>query len=199
VALMVDARFPVDWLLDRRIQQLSDADHRAFVNALVWSVANRTDGWVGRVDLPLIPRMSDSGPDAFVAAALWAVADETGWLIVDFERTQTSRAEHETLERARRKEREKKARQRAKVAQQEPGPVPGDSPGGSPGGSVPGTAQAGRQAGRQASSNVSTNEKEQNMPRPEEQERKTEPKKNGAAPTPISTAAGLQDALWGDQ
>jgi hypothetical protein len=154
---MVDTRFPVEWLLDRRIQQLSDADHRAFVNAFMWSVANRTDGRVACADLALIPGMSDSAA-ALVAAGLWAVVDETGWLITDFESTQTSRAEHEMLERARRKEREKKARQRAKVAQQEPGqnPVQGDSPEGRPRGHVPGTTQEGRQAGRQASLNPST-------------------------------------------
>jgi hypothetical protein len=149
LGLDLDTRFPVEWLLDRRIQQLSDADHRAFVNAFMWSVANRTDGRVACADLALIPGMSDSAA-ALVAAGLWAVVDETGWLITDFESTQTSRAEHEMLERARRKEREKKARQRAKVAQQEPGqnPVQGDSPEGRPRGHVPGTTQEGRQAGR---------------------------------------------------
>jgi hypothetical protein len=68
------------------------------------------------------------------------------WQIADFKRTQTSRAEHEVLENARRREREKKQRQRAKAAEDAAAQdaVPGDSAGGQ----SPGIAQAGRQAGK---------------------------------------------------
>ena len=52
---MTDARLPERWLNDRRLQRHSADHYRAFVNALLWSVANRTDraammtpNWGGR-------------------------------------------------------------------------------------------------------------------------------------------------------
>ena len=41
---MTDARFPDYWMHDARIQGLSGDHFRAFMHALAWSAANRTDG-----------------------------------------------------------------------------------------------------------------------------------------------------------
>lgn len=154
-AALMDARLPVQWLVDRRIQRLSDADYRAFVNALIWAVANKTDGVVDDADLALIAGISDTAPAAFVAAELWT-ALENGWLITDFASTQTSRSEHEVLAKIRDRERLKKQRQRAANAAEEPAAqsdVPRDSTEGHPRDAYPVTAQAGRQAGSSTKSN----------------------------------------------
>ena len=157
---MTDARLPERWLNDSRLQRLSADHYRTFINALLWSVANRTDGRVEREDVGLIPHWSGNAAKAFVAAGLFT-AQSNGWLIADYAATQTTRSELETLERVRRREREKKAKQRAGKASEEtagaeavPGDespsVPGDVPGDSPRDGSPGTAQEGRQAGRKA-------------------------------------------------
>jgi hypothetical protein len=157
---MTDARLPERWLNDRRLQRLS-ADHfRTYINALLWSVANRTDGRIERDDVGLIPLWSANAAKAFVSAELFT-PQSGGWLITDYASTQTARSELETLERVRRRERDKKARQRAgKVAEEAVGAegipgdespsVPGDVPGDGPGDASRGTAQEGRQAGRKA-------------------------------------------------
>ncbi|MGH1551008.1 hypothetical protein ACRAWB_18245 [Leifsonia poae] len=127
---MVDARIPERFLIDRRLLTQSDKVFRAWVTALLFSVANRTDGVIKRGDIPLMPFFDKTAPAALVAAGLWE-ANESGWLITDFRATQTSRDELEVLENARRREREKKQRQRA--AKEAGGPqfrdVPGDVPG----------------------------------------------------------------------
>jgi hypothetical protein len=141
---VVDARFPEAWLADRRLLRLSAEGFRLFVVALLWSVANRTDGRVDREDLVLMPGTDSGRTPELEKAGLWVPREDGSWLIADFARTQTSRDELEVLENARRREREKKARQRAEKA----GTVPREVP---PGQS-PGTAQEGRKArqGRQA-------------------------------------------------
>jgi hypothetical protein len=154
---VTDARLPERWLNDRRLQRLS-ADHfRTYVNVLLWSVANRTDGRIEREDVGLIPHWSANAAKAFVAAELFTPQPD-GWLITDYAATQSTRSELETLERVRRRDREKKARQRAgkaagaeDISADEPLSVPGDVPGDGPRDVSPGTAQAGRQAGRKAS------------------------------------------------
>jgi hypothetical protein len=102
----------------------------------MWSVENRTDGVIEPEDLGLIPGFTRCTEDELVAAGLWTQI-ERRWLISEFSSTQTTRAEHEILERARTREREKKARQRAARAADDgfvprdipPGSVPGDRPG----------------------------------------------------------------------
>ena len=92
--------------------------------------ANRTDGMIERDDLGLIPRFAPGAPEAFVAAGLWAAVD-TGWLILDYQTTQTSRSELETLEKMLSRDRVKKARKRAEKAagtSDVPGDVPPDGP-----------------------------------------------------------------------
>ena len=145
---MTDARLPERWLNDRRLQRLSADHYRTFINALLYSVANRTDGRIEREDIALVPHWSGNAAQALVDAKLFT-PDRNGWLIADYAATQTSRSELETLENIRARDREKKARKRA-LAAAVTGECPGDSPGEASGGSVPGTAQAGRKAGRQA-------------------------------------------------
>lgn len=144
---MTDARLPERWLMDRRINRLSDREFRAFVMSLMWSVSNRTDGRILPEDLPLIPgAVSGADADALVKVGLWD-SRNPGWQITDFGASQTSRHELEVLENMRLRERQKKSRQRAaarKAAESE-AEKPADQesvPGDSPGDVSPGTAQA---------------------------------------------------------
>ncbi|KUI13458.1 hypothetical protein AU191_16850 [Mycolicibacterium acapulense] len=111
---MTDARLPERWLNDRRLQRLSPEHYRAYVNTLLWSVANRTDGRIEQEDLGLIPHWSANAAKAFVDAGLFT-PQPRGWLLTDYAATQTSRDELATLEDLRARERQKKARQRAKA------------------------------------------------------------------------------------
>ncbi|WP_065289263.1 hypothetical protein [Mycolicibacter kumamotonensis] len=151
---MTDARLPERWLSDRRLQRLSAEHYRTFINALLWSVTNRTDGRIEREDVGLIPHWSANAAKAFVDAGLFTPQSD-GWLISDYAATQTARSELETLERIRQRDRLKKARKRAGDTDDDGdspgdsgGRSPGDSTGDSPGEVSPGTAQEGRQAGR---------------------------------------------------
>ncbi len=140
---MTDARLPERWLADRRLLRLSDAHHRSFINALMWSVSNRMDGRIDPEDLALIPNFAVGAPKELVAAGLWTGLDH-GWRITDFMATQTSSCDLEVLENIRRREREKKARQREKKVTgdtDDDGVVPGTVPGDSTGGTSPGTTQ----------------------------------------------------------
>jgi hypothetical protein len=89
---VTDARFPERWLNDRRIARLPDREFRLFVLAMTWSVANRTDGRIESGDLALIPRADVTTASALVVAGLW-IAVDGGWLIADFEATQSSAAQ----------------------------------------------------------------------------------------------------------
>jgi hypothetical protein len=162
---MTDARLPERWLNDRRLQRLSADHYRTFINALLWSVANRTDGRIEREDVGLIPHWSGSAAKAFVSAELFT-PQSGGWLITDYASTQSARSELERLEKLRAGERIKKAKQRAKKLAEDgdaPGDdepveldVPVDIPGDGPVDMSPGTHQAGRQAGRKASKGSSS-------------------------------------------
>lgn len=123
---MTDARMPETYLLDRRINRLTDSEFRAFVTATIWAVANRTDGTITPEDLPLIPRFAESASAALVDAGLWVTAD-AGWMIADFELTQTTSEQLAAAEQARAKARDKKRRQRANDPAVPP-PVPRDVP-----------------------------------------------------------------------
>jgi hypothetical protein len=129
---VTDARYPERWLNDRRLLTLSDAAHRLFVMALVWSVANRTDGVIADQDFALILRVDPTRAAELGEAGLWR--REAGrWLIEDFPGTQTSKDDLEVLANARRRDRERKARQRAgQAAPQVTAAVPGDIPGDRP-------------------------------------------------------------------
>lgn len=150
---MTDARLPERLLNDRRLQRLSAEHYRTYINSLLWSVANRTDGHIEREDIALVPHWSANAAQALVDAKLFT-PESKGWLIADYAATQTSRGELETLENIRARDREKKARKRAEAAAAAGfGEVPGDCPGEA----SPGTAQAGRKAGRQEGNEVSGN------------------------------------------
>ena len=97
---MTDARFPDRWLTDRRLNRLSDADHRSFVNALVWAVSNRTDGRLDMDDLEVVPKFKTESIAAFEASGLWARSGEV-WQIVEYGSTQTSAAQLTSQERGR--------------------------------------------------------------------------------------------------
>jgi len=153
---VTDARLPERWLSDRRIQRLADGHYRSFINALLYSVANRSDGVIEPEDLSLITGFAAGAAKALVNAGLW-IPLTRGWLIADYEITQTASSELTRLEKLRAGERIKKARQRAKKLAEEEGipadeepHVPVDVPGDGPVDDPPGTHQAGRQAGRQA-------------------------------------------------
>lgn len=129
---MTDARYPERWLHDRRITRLSDRAHRAFVVTLAYGVANRTDGVVLLADLRDLPRYVEAEVQVLVEAGLMEpLADGTGFHVLEFMDTQSSRAELEAVDAARVAARKKKAAQRAASKQQPPSPsaVPGDVPG----------------------------------------------------------------------
>ncbi|RZT87511.1 hypothetical protein EV383_4436 [Pseudonocardia sediminis] len=127
---MTDARFPERWLMDVRVQALTDAGYRLFGNALMWSVSNRTDGEITDKRLPMIPYVDTMAIPELVEAGLWTRRKDR-WLIADFETTQTGSDELGRLDRMRKAERDKKSRQRAAKAaatdadHSVPGTVPG--------------------------------------------------------------------------
>ncbi|WP_405372290.1 MULTISPECIES: hypothetical protein [unclassified Microbacterium] len=125
----MDARIPERYLMDRRIVRLSASARASYFMATLWAVSNRTDGRIERDDIALIPTFDAASVDALVDAELWNVGDGDTWIIADYLSTQTSRADFEVLENARRADREKKRRQRAaKSANESPGASPGHVP-----------------------------------------------------------------------
>lgn len=110
---MTDARYPEAWLNDRRVVRLSDAAHRLYVTANAWSASNRTDGFVETADLALIHGIDASKAAELATIGLWKQVTG-GWLIVDFHKTQTTKAQLEGLDHKRHQDRERKARERAR-------------------------------------------------------------------------------------
>jgi hypothetical protein len=106
---MTDARYPERWLHDRRITRLTDRAHRAFVVTLAYGVANRTDGVLLLADLRDLPRyVEDEVPLLVEAGLMEPLVDGTGFSVVDFMETQSSRAELEAVDAARVAAREKR-------------------------------------------------------------------------------------------
>jgi uncharacterized protein YdbL (DUF1318 family) len=116
----MDARYPERYLTDRRVCRLSDAEHRAYVLALVWSVSNRTDGIIAVEDLETLPRgVTREMLEGLKRAGLVSeeqVAGDLVWLLTDYAETQTTRAELESLDAARRAKRQDMAERRARKA-----------------------------------------------------------------------------------
>lgn len=110
---MTDARYPETWLNDRRVVRLSDAAHRLFITALVWSASNRTDGFIETADLSLIHGVDASKATELASAGLWKPVTG-GWQIVDYAKTQTTKTQLDGLDHKRAQDRERKARQRAR-------------------------------------------------------------------------------------
>jgi hypothetical protein len=151
---MTDARLPDRLLNDRRLQRLQPQHFKAYVNGLMWSVSNRTDGVILPEDLALIPGFSAGSDTVLADAGLWKRRKSDGWLIEDYAATQSSRSQLEALEGYRKREREEKARQRARrradaaaLDDTEHGPsprtVPPDRRGGHAGSSGRPTGQSG--------------------------------------------------------
>lgn len=107
---MTDARFPERWLNDRRFRRLSADEFRTFSMALLWTVANRTDGELLAEDLPYIPDAVADHAGRLVEVGLWAPT-RAGWFILDFEGTQTSKGQLDGLDARKRQDAD---RQRAK-------------------------------------------------------------------------------------
>lgn len=112
---MSDFRFAGRWLNDRRVMTLRGDDFKGFVTAGTWMVENRTDGYITPDDLEYVPKFDRTCIPRLIIAGLW-VEQAGGWTMLDYEASQTSRAEFETLEKARRADREKHARARAHKA-----------------------------------------------------------------------------------
>ena len=112
---MTDTRLPDRWLSDRRMNRLTDRGFRAFINALMWSVSNRTDGVIEPEDLPLVPGFANCAEDELAAAGLLDPLDH-GWRITVYQATQTSKSQLEALEQARQANRDRQARWRAEKA-----------------------------------------------------------------------------------
>ncbi|MDO3100828.1 hypothetical protein P5V93_13005 [Mycobacteroides abscessus subsp. abscessus] len=128
---MTDARFPDRWLHDRRMNRLSDGHFRSYVLSLIYAVSNRTDGVVEPEDLATIPKFAPGASKAFVENELWRPRGN-GWLIIDFESTQSSRAALEASEQARNQarinDRERKAKARAEAKARSQDKAKPDSP-----------------------------------------------------------------------
>lgn len=140
---MTDTRVPERWLSDRRVLRLSDRGYRLFITAMTWSVTNRSDGVIDADDLEMMPGRFGTSDMAELVTAELAAPRLTGWLLLDYEGTQTSKHELEVLQKVRDRERIKKAKQRA-AASGKGGPPEGTVPGDVPGDVSQGTAQEGQ-------------------------------------------------------
>ena len=113
---MTNANLPERWLSDRRFrrERLSDAGYRAYMNALMWAVGNRTEGVIEPGDLKFIPDFDRATIPEMVADGLWEPrGTERGWFIVDFPTTQTGKDLLAKYEKEKAWDRRRKARKRA--------------------------------------------------------------------------------------
>jgi hypothetical protein len=122
---MTDARLPERWLNARKFRRLTDREWRSYTHALMWSVANRTDGVIEHRDIGDIPGFDPACVPAFVDAGIWSRIDD-GWLIADYLTTQSSRAQLERDDRNRERNRERQRRHRAKPETADSGHVTRD-------------------------------------------------------------------------
>lgn len=90
----MDSRFPTYYLQDRRVLKASPTAFRLFVIGSAWSVSNMTDGLIPTDDFPLIPLAQTHDAEELVRLGLWSEMG-AGWLIADFQKTQTSAAQLE--------------------------------------------------------------------------------------------------------
>ena len=91
---MTNANLPERWLNDMRFRRkrLSDGAFRSYMNALMWSVANRTEGIIERGDLEDIPDFDPAVVQELMGGDLWEPLDVGDrWLIYDFATTQTGK------------------------------------------------------------------------------------------------------------
>jgi hypothetical protein len=112
---MTNANLPERWLNDMRFRRkrLSDSAFRSYMLALMWSVANRTEGIIERGDLEDIPDFNPADIPQLLQNGLWEPRrPDRGWLIADFENTQTGKDLLESQEKRRAWDRKRKAQQR---------------------------------------------------------------------------------------
>lgn len=121
---MVDSRYPTYYLNDRRVRRLSDAAHRAFVNVTAFCVENRTDGFLDREDVDLVPNTNTKCMDELMERGL-ATGSAKGWQLTDYGKTQSSAAQLDNaLLQRRESDRDRQQRHRQKQKQD---PKPGMS------------------------------------------------------------------------
>src|SRR4051812_19879919 len=109
---MTDTRIPSRWMGEVRFRRLSHREFRSYVVALAWSVSERSEGVIRPDDLRLIVDFDTDSITAFVGAGLWRKI-RAGWLIVDFDETQTTKAELDAIDARRAVDRDRKRRARA--------------------------------------------------------------------------------------
>lgn len=113
---MTNANLPERWLNDMRFRRkrLSDSAFRSYMCALMWSVANRSEGVIERGDLEDIPDFNPADIGELMRGELWeSRGPDCGWLIHDFDTTQTGKDLLEKQERERAYDRKRKAQARA--------------------------------------------------------------------------------------
>lgn len=113
---MTDARLAPTFLANVKVDGLSDAAFRAYVNSIVLGASQETDGHIARRSLRLLHPEADlvACANELVHTGLWEPrSDGNGWTIHDFLNYQTPRAQ---LERARENDRVRKARERERKA-----------------------------------------------------------------------------------
>jgi hypothetical protein len=120
---MTNSNYPERWMNDRRIVRLSDRDHRAFVLAMTWCVANRTDGLIAADDLELLPKPVDGETlerltEAGLVRETLTPLGEVVWEMVDYMTTQTSRVKLQTYDVKSRAKNLKQNAQRAAARQE---------------------------------------------------------------------------------
>jgi hypothetical protein len=135
---MTNANLPERWLNDMRFRRkrLSDSAFRSYTFALMWSVANRTDGVIERGDVEDIPDFSPADIPELMRVGLWdSRGPDRGWLIHDYATTQTGKDLLEKYEREKAWDRQRKARKAKEAAEAK---LAGETDsGGNSGGSFP--------------------------------------------------------------
>ena len=109
---MTDARLHMTFLTNHKVDGISDAAFRVYVNSIVLGSSQETNGHIPRRSLRLLHPEADLRASAaeLEAARLWEPhGDGDGWQVHDFLDYQTPR---EQLARARANDRERKARER---------------------------------------------------------------------------------------
>ncbi|WP_273736560.1 hypothetical protein [Mycolicibacterium septicum] len=111
---MTNANLPERWLNDMRFRRkrLSDSAYRSYMQALVWSVANRTEGIIERGDVEEIPDFNPADVHELIKVGLWEAQERDRWLIHDFDDTQSGKDLLEAAEKRRAWDRKRKAQAR---------------------------------------------------------------------------------------
>lgn len=111
---MTTANVRSEWLYSSRFLRLTPIQRYSFLAALMWTVGEESDGYIGHDDIDLIPGFDRAAIPKLLEQRL--VAETVGgWFVTpngeSFEASQTTKAQ---LEQCRKNNRERKARSRAK-------------------------------------------------------------------------------------